>query len=208
MSDTSRADTADRFGRARWFRPEELDANQRALSEAILTGPRNTGSRPISLTDAEGRFSGPFNAMFYSPLLGNPLQQLGAAVRYQSGLEDAARELAILEVARVYRCDTEWNGHSRIAASAGVTAEQLEALKHGEFPKGLSQETEAVLELARTLIEVRNLDDTQFAHYVSAIGEVALMEVVVLVGYYSLLALSMAVWRVPLSEGQEPVFET
>jgi 4-carboxymuconolactone decarboxylase len=207
MSD-SRADTVGRFGRARWFRPEELDANQRALYEAILSGPRNSVSRPTSLTDAEGRFSGPFNAMFYSPLLGNPLQELGAAVRYQSGLDDAARELAILEVARVNRCDTEWIGHSHIAEANGVTPEQLEDLKRGQVPKGLSEVAESVLELARTLIDVRDLDDAQFAHFVSALGEEALMEVVVLVGYYSLLALSMSVWRVPLSAGQEPVFES
>ena len=207
MSDNRQSGAAEHLGRARWFRPDQLDANQRALYEAILSGPRNSAPRSTPLTDALGRFSGPFNAMFYSPLLGDPLQELGAAVRYRSGLDGAARELAILEVARVNRCDTEWNGHSRIAEANGVTAEQLETLKHGEIPKGLTPVAETVLELARTLIEARDLDDAQFARYASVLGEVTLMEVIVLVGYYSLLALSMRVWRTPLSEGQEPVFE-
>lgn len=207
MSETVPSDPGERLGRARWFTPESLDADQRELYDAILSGPRSSAVRATSLTDERGRLRGPFNAMFYSPLIGKPLQELGAAIRYRSGLDGAARELAILEVARVTRCDTEWHGHSRVAESNGVTTEQLETLRHGGMPEGLTPVAESVLGLARVLLAEGDLDDEQFAHYTSVLGEVALMEVIALVGYYCLLALSLRVWRIPLVEGQEPVFE-
>lgn len=74
--------------------PAQLDPDARALYDRINAGPRGA-----SMLDDQGALIGPFNAMLLSPALGDPLQELGAAIRYRSALTDRCRELAILVVA-------------------------------------------------------------------------------------------------------------
>jgi 4-carboxymuconolactone decarboxylase len=196
----------DTYGRAHWFRPEELDDDQRAVYEGITSGPRATSNRASSLVDENGRLGGPFNAMLYSPNVGNALQGLGAAIRYKTSLGDAAREVCICRVAVEAQCDTEWIAHSRLASAAGVTDEQLGALLRSDVPTGLEVEAGTALEVAELLLSTGDLDDSQFAHAIETLGGQALMEVIALVGYYSLLGLSMRVWRTPAPPGNDPVF--
>lgn len=79
--------------------PDELDAEQHRLYEAITSGSRAGGPGSAELTDEDGRLAGPFNAMLLNPPVGDALQRLGAAVRYRGRLTDRAREVAILAVA-------------------------------------------------------------------------------------------------------------
>ena len=74
--------------------PAQLGPDARALYDRINAGPRGA-----SMVDDRGALIGPFNAMLLSPALGDPLQELGAAIRYRSSLTDRCRELAILIVA-------------------------------------------------------------------------------------------------------------
>src|SRR5581483_3243700 len=98
--------------------PSDLDAGQRALYDAIAGGRRAQGPQRFRLTDADGRLEGPFNAFLLQPRLGSALQALGAAVRYETGLDDRCREIAILVVAAHWRCAFEWYAHEPAARAA------------------------------------------------------------------------------------------
>jgi 4-carboxymuconolactone decarboxylase len=191
-------------GRLPWPRPEELDAPRRAVYDAVVDGPRASG--PFQLTDAEGRLEGPFNAMLVSPGVGLALQQLGAAVRYRTSLSDRARELAILALAAIRRSDFEWYAHERVGRGAGLSDAELVALRDGGCAETFSDQERAVLEAIRALATTGDLDDEAFSAAQSALGREALAELVVLVGYYDLLALSLRVWRTPLPGGETPPF--
>jgi 4-carboxymuconolactone decarboxylase len=191
-------------GRLPWPRPEELDAPRRAVYDAVVDGPRASG--PFQLTDAEGRLEGPFNAMLVSPGVGLALQQLGAAVRYRTSLSDRARELAILALAAIRRSDFEWYAHERVGRGAGLSDAELVALRDGGCAETFSDQERAVLEAIRALATTGDLDDEAFSAAQSALGREALAELVVLVGYYDLLALSLRVWRTPLPAGETPPF--
>ena len=132
--------------------PEALTAAQRELYDRLLSGPRARGPRPSRLTDEEGRLRGPFDAMLYNPDLGDPLQELGAAVRYRTGFSDREREIAILTVAAHERSDFEWKAHSRIGRDAGLTDDELARLRDGA-PCAFEDPAEnAVLAAARELV--------------------------------------------------------
>ncbi len=79
--------------------PAQLDAEQRRLYESITSGSRAAGPDAAHLTDEHGRLAGLFNAMPLNPPIGDALQRLGAAVRYEGRLADRNREIAILAVA-------------------------------------------------------------------------------------------------------------
>lgn len=170
--------------------PVDLSADQRELYDAIAGGPRAGG--PFPLTDAAGVLTGPFNAMLFAPALGQALQRLGAAVRYETALGDRVRELAILAVAAHWDCAFERYAHEPAARAAGVTDAQLAA---GTVPDDLSDVEAAVLRFVNALLD-GDVDDVTYAETVPTIGNRVAVELTTLVGYYATLALQLRVFRV------------
>jgi len=167
--------------------PAQLGPDARALYDRIIEGPRGA-----SMLDEQGALIGPFNAMLLSPALGDPLQELGAAIRYRSALTDRCRELAILVVAAHWASAFEQRVHEEIAARLGFTQEQLAAARAGE-PLDLDDPEEAaVLRVTRALVRDGDLDDEEYA----LLPEPVLFELTTLTGYYATLALQMRVFRV------------
>ncbi|MEV4111780.1 carboxymuconolactone decarboxylase family protein [Nonomuraea sp. NPDC049695] len=191
-------------GRIPWHDPRALTADQRALYDEMASGPRAAG--PFRLTDPEGRLEGPFNAMLIAPGVGGPLQRLGAAIRYATDLPDRWREIAILEVAVARRSDFEWYAHEHVGRNAGLTAEELSALRSGADAETFDEAERTVRAACRALVLRRGLDDDLYARAEAALGTARLYELVVLVGYYDTLALSLATFRTPLPPGEPPVF--
>jgi 4-carboxymuconolactone decarboxylase len=111
--------------------PSALDAEQRSLYDAIAGGRRAQGPQLFRLADAEGRLEGPFNAFLLQPRLGSALQALGASVRYDTGLGDRCREIAILVVAAHWRSDFEWYAHEAVGRAVGLGDAELAALREG-----------------------------------------------------------------------------
>lgn len=195
-------------GRLEWLRPEDLDTEQRMLYDHILEGPRATTPRSVPMTDREGRFHGPFNAMLVEPVLGEAAQALGAAVRYGAKLDERTREIAILEIARCHRSEFEFYAHSEIGRAAGLTGVEIEALAHGTLCTSFDEAERCTREVARSLVELHDLEDELYARAVSVLSEVVIADLVILVGFYEYTALALRVFRVPLPEGVAPRFAT
>ena len=150
---------------------------------------------------------GPFNAMLVDPVLGEATQQLGAVIRYGTKLDDRAREIAILEVARLHRSDFEFYAHRAVALSVGLTEVELLAMQSGEEAESLSQYERLVREIVASLVLQHDLDDSLYLRGVETLGEVTLVDLVVLVGFYEYTALALRVFRVPLPDGAVRSFE-
>jgi 4-carboxymuconolactone decarboxylase len=173
-----------------------LDAEQRALYDAITGGPRSAGPALFALTDAAGRLEGPFNAMLLSPPLGQALQALGSAVRYRSALPDRAREIAILVVAGEWDSAFEWYAHEAVARSVGLSQAQLHAVRERRFEALPDERERLVASTAFALVTRRDLTDEEYAAARDRLGERVVFELLTLVGYYATLALQLRVFRV------------
>jgi 4-carboxymuconolactone decarboxylase len=173
----------------------ELDEAQRALYDSITGGPRSSQRGAVPITDSDGRLVGPFAVMLLSPQVGDAIQRVGAAVRFTSSLTGREREVAILAVAAGARCDFEWLAHSAAAHNAGVTQPQRDSIRDGRVPEGLSETESAACRLAQAMTADRTLSDEDYQAGLSVLGQVKLAELTWLVGYYSALALALAVFR-------------
>lgn len=180
--------------------PDELDEDQRAVYDEITGGPR--GSGPFRLTDDEGRLHGPFNAMLVNPHLGLTVQRLGADIRYRSTLDAREREIAILALAHLRDSDFEWYAHERVGVVVGMTQEELDALDTGGTPASFSDREQVVLAATRALVSERDLDEATYDEALRLLGRTTIADLITLVGYYDLLALSLRTWRVPLPAGE------
>ncbi|KAB2808982.1 carboxymuconolactone decarboxylase family protein [Pimelobacter simplex] len=185
--------------RAPWLAPDELDAGQRALYDAIVGGDR--GRDPaFALTDAHGRLEGPFDAMLLAPATGGAVQELGAALRYRTSLTGREREIAILAVAHAHDSAFEVYAHERVARRSGLSEAELADLRDGRAAGTFGAEEAQVHAVVTALVATRDLDDASFRAGEAALGRARLAELVTLVGYYEMLALSLRVWRVPLPD--------
>lgn len=184
--------TGDRF---RSPRPEDLDAAARHLYDTITSGPRASGDQPFPLAAPDGSLHGPFGPMLLQPGVGSALQDLGAAIRYRGHLSDREREIAILAVAAATGSAFEAWAHERVAATIGMEPDELAAIAGGTFA-GVGERERWCGEVPGRLVRERALSDAEFAAAAAALGEADLLELVVLVGYYSTLALVMDVFGV------------
>ncbi len=190
--------------RLRRLAPSELDADQRAVYDAIAGGPRASGPQRFRLTDDAGRLEGPFNAFLFQPALGDRLQALGSAIRYATALSDRARELAILVVAAHWQSDFEQDAHEAIGRAIGVTNAELQAVRAasdpsvdiGADPVWVDDTDRQLISLVQSLVRDGDLDDETYGEAFMVYGEAGLFELVTLVGYYAALALQLRVFRV------------
>jgi 4-carboxymuconolactone decarboxylase len=173
----------------------ELDADQRALYDAITGGRRATDGQ-FALVDADGALEGPFNAMLLHPPIGQALQALGSAVRYRSTLTDRAREIAILVVAAVWDSAFERRAHQAVGRSVGLSEAELVALGERRIEALTDEREYAVARAALALAARQDLADDEFRAARDALGMPALFELTTLVGYYATLALQMRAFRV------------
>jgi 4-carboxymuconolactone decarboxylase len=172
--------------------PDDLDPAQQKLYRSITDGPRSGG--PFPLVDDSGVLQGPFGGFLLSPAVGEALQRLGAAIRYETSLTPRMRELAVLVVAAHHRSPFERYAHEAVGRAAGLTDQELRAVDEGgAVPLDDAHET-AVVELVRALLE-GDIDDPLWERWAPVLGVPAVFELIALVGYYSTLALQMRVLR-------------
>jgi 4-carboxymuconolactone decarboxylase len=176
--------------------PDELHGASRVLHDAIAGGPRG-GVAAVPIVDGGGRLLGPFRVMLSAPGIGDAVQAVGAALRFHGSLPARTRELAILTIAAELRSSFEWWAHERAGEAEGLTAEQLEALIVGVVPSGLEPAERLVAGVVRTLVRDRTLGAGDYQVAIETFGEAALAELTWLVGYYSMLALALAVFEPP-----------
>jgi 4-carboxymuconolactone decarboxylase len=182
--------------------PDDLTDEQRDVYDAIIGGRPTTTAYPFSVVGRDGSLQGPFNAMLYSPVVGGPLQDLGAALRFRTAFTKREREIATLVVAAHHRSDYEWYAHERLARRAGLTDDELTGLRTGTEPVLADARERIIYQVARALVTDGDLTGPVFTEAVATLGRPALVELVTLVGYYSTLALQMRVFRVGVPEGE------
>jgi 4-carboxymuconolactone decarboxylase len=179
-----------------------MDDEQRRLYDAIVGGPRAAGPQHFQLRDAAGALHGPFNAFLFSPKIGEALQSVGVALRFNSSMSARLREMAILLVAAHWNSEFEWYAHERVGRSVGVTEAELEALQHGLLPDTEDPTEGAGLRLVADLL-AGDVDDDAFVAARAALGEATIFELSTLVGYYGTLAMQLRLFRVrvPSNDG-------
>jgi len=183
--------------------PSALDDEQRSLYDAIAGGRRAQGRQLFRLVDDEGCLEGPFNAFLLQARLGSALQALGSSVRYDTGLDDRCREIAILVVAAHWRSDFEWYAHEAVGRAAGLGDAELAAVRDGHHAALAGREA-VVARTASALLACGDLDDAQYREAVGQVGTEGLFELLTLVGYYGTLALQLRVFRVPAPDVAAP----
>jgi len=173
--------------------PEFMTPEQRAVHDRIVAGPR-------------GRIQGPLRAALHNPELADKWQALGALLRYGTTLPPRLSEIAILATGRACNSPFEWYAHRAEAEKAGVPQAVIEALLAEREPPGLSPEEAAVHRYAVELNCNNSVSDPTYATALALFGERAVVELTALIGYYTMVAMTLNCHEIPLPDGVAPAF--
>jgi 4-carboxymuconolactone decarboxylase len=181
------------------LQPEQMNAEQKKLLDALLAGPRGGGDASPEAVQKMLR-GGPFNAWMRSPDLGNRLQNVGAYIRYETSLPLKLNEFAILITAREWTSQYEWYAHYPLAMKAGLDAKLADELALGKRPSAMKDDEAAVydcIELHRT----RNVDDAAFNRALALFGEQGVVDLIGVSGYYTAVSMTLNVAQVMPPDG-------
>ncbi len=196
MSDTNNIADSRRF---KLIPLENLTPEQKALSDAIKSGPR--AKLASSGASKPGPLGGPFNVWLRSPGIGNLVQQLGEEIRFRSSLSGKLNELAILVNARNWTSQYEWLAHHKLALEGGLNPEIAEAIAEGRKPEGMDADEALVYEFSRELQETQGVSDEMYARAVARFGERGVVDLISVNGFYVLVSMCLNIDRTPVPPG-------
>jgi len=164
---------------------------QKRVLDDILNGPR-------------GNLAGPFLSWIHSPELAQHAQKLGAFCRYHTKLSLRLSELAILCTASKWRAQAEWQIHYPIGIDAGLDERNIELVRLGKEPKFALREEQLIWELVEELYETKRVSEPLYKEAEQYFGVEVLVNLVGLLGYYALVAMTLNVFQVRHGDGQLP----
>jgi 4-carboxymuconolactone decarboxylase len=171
---------------------EKLTPSQRSLVDSIRSGPRGQATQ----------IRGPFAVFLHSPEYGQRAQELGGYCRLKTKVPPRLSEFAILVTARLWRAQYEWFAHVPHAERAGVSAQTIKALRAGRVPKSLPKDERAVYDFIKELYRRKRVGDKTYARLQALLGDDGMVELVGILGYYVLIAMSLNVFRMGPPEGE------
>ncbi len=145
-----------------------------------------------------GQVPAPFHIYLESPELCQLVQALGAFCRYRTGLSPLLSETAILATATHWRAEYEFEVRvGEAALRAGVPESVVDALRQGKPPVIEDADADLIYQFSSVFYEQQDVPDDLFAEAVSRFGRKTVVELVGVLGYYSMLAIALRVFRVP-----------
>jgi 4-carboxymuconolactone decarboxylase len=173
--------------------PDTMNPEQRAVYDRIVSGPR-------------GKIQGPLRAALHNAELADKWQALGALLRYGTTLPPRLSEIAILVTGRACNSPFEWYAHRPEGEKAGIEQPVIEALLAQTVPPGMSEDDAAVYHYAVELNRHNSVSASTYAEALRRFGERGVVELTALIGYYTMVAMTLNCHEIPLPDGVAPAF--
>ncbi|HSQ02819.1 MAG TPA: carboxymuconolactone decarboxylase family protein [Burkholderiales bacterium] len=168
---------------------DKMTAAQKEVAAEIAAGPR-------------GKVEGPYWPILRSPGFARCVQKVGAYYRYECPLDRRLNEMAALIAARSWSQQFEWDVHILQALPAGLKREVAQAIAEGRRPDSMAKDEALLYDFCVELLATKGVSDATYAKTVAQFGESGVVDILGIVGYYSMLAMIMNVSRTSLLEGR------
>ncbi len=157
--------------------PAMDDATKKVFSELAGSNP----DRPL------GGFLG---LALYNPAFAQALRTLNRAVVREGTTGARAYEAAVLTATRESLfSESEWAGHAASALKAGLAQSTIDAIRDGGELTGVPEEDAIVIRFGRELFRNKRISPDTFAKIKDRFGPRGTVEIIGIMGDYSLVAL-------------------
>ncbi len=154
-----------------------IDENNTALAALIdkLKGARR------------GKLLNLYRVLLNSPSIAEAWQAFNSAIRFNTALDDQARELAIMRVAQLNGADYQFQIHvAKYAPEANITPRQIAALDSGENSSLFQPAHRALLAYTKSMTVDIDVPDAVFNQLKLHYNDAQIVELTVLIGAYNM----------------------
>jgi AhpD family alkylhydroperoxidase len=151
---------------------------------------RVTGGRPPNLFLTLGRHPGLFRGWL----------RFAGRLMPRGKLPRRETELVILRVSHVRECQYEHDHHVRLGRRAGLTDADLARVTEGPGGDGWAPREQAILQAADELLAQNDVSDETWTRLQGLLETRELIELVLLVGHYEMLATAIGALRIQPDE--------
>lgn len=163
---------------------EKLDAEQGEFFDRISAGPR--GRVPINL-----------RAWLHNMPFARVAEPFGLYVSELAAITKREKEITVLVNARFWQAAFEWTMHERHGLKAGLTPEQIEAIRQGRDPGFSDLGENLTWQLAYSLHESRKVSDELYQAALAHFGHKGVSDRIGLIGLYTMIAFTLNFYDVP-----------
>lgn len=119
----------------------------------------------------------------------------------ESTLPLRARELVVLRVSWLLKCEYEWHYHVGYAVKLNMTIDEIAAIKTGADAPNWNELDAAVLRSVDELLKDAQISDATWSVLSKHYGRPELMDLVFTIGHYVMTSWGIKSFGVPLEEG-------
>jgi 4-carboxymuconolactone decarboxylase len=159
-----------------------------ATRESVPEAQRARFDELVQRTGSVPRY-GPGSVMIHVPEASRWATGLNDYLRNQSSLPKKVQELAMLVTSRELDCQHIWNAHAASARQAGVPAALVNALRDHQALPELAPDEAAVVDYGREFFQTHHVSRGAFQAVLEQFGRQGIVELSLIMGNYSLLAL-------------------
>ena len=138
----------------------------------------------------------PYVPMLRSPKLTNTINNLANFVRSESSLSPRQTELAVLVTARTWTARYVWSAHASLARKAGLDQGLIAAIAERQKPDFAQADEEAVYQFSTELHEKHVVSDSTYKNTLKQLGEQGVVDLVGLLGHYTLISMTVTAFEV------------
>ena len=173
--------------RLKLLSPGEMNEDQKQTYDESIAGKRGAPPPPMM-------------AWLNSPEMARHATRLGAFLRFDTVFPAKLSEIAILVTARHWSSHYEWYAHKRLALKGGMDPKIIEDIRHRRAPVFDDPKGRMIYDVSKSLHEGHGLTKGLYDEAVKMLGERGLVEIISIIGYYTLIGNTLNVFQVPLPE--------
>jgi 4-carboxymuconolactone decarboxylase len=148
---------------------------------------------------------GPFAIWLRTPELAEKIGAFGIHLRTQSALPRRLFELAVLTTARTWTAQYEWYAHSQFVELAELDPAMVEEIRLGRKPAFTQADEEIIYDVVMEMSETRRLTDETYEKAVRILGEQTVVDLLTVIGYYTMIAVVLVGLEVDTPDGTTPL---
>jgi len=173
------------FGRYAELPVDQMTPQQRDAYRLMIDGPR-------------GRLPGPYKVWVHNPKLLQAASPLGQHFTPgQSSLSEREREIAVVVITSSWRSAYPTAAHEKRGKEVGLPAATVEAIIGGLAVSFADAREQVVYEVAVALAGRHLVPQGLYERAVKVLGHEGVTDVIVLMGYYTAVSLTMNFYAVP-----------
>lgn len=179
--------------------PDDVKSYDELANRGKRAQPGDVAPDPDDLNSLVGQ-------LFHNPPLARDVGQLIRGLAGRNVLGPALRELVVLRTSATVRAGYEWVTHVGAARRAGLTDDQLAALRRRTDGSEFDPLQRAALQAVDATLAAQSIPQAAQEKLLAAVGASGLVELILLCSAYRMIASFVAALDIPLPAGAADPF--